>query len=140
MNTTNISQPSTTLQMPIAQIPMEVVDLSGPPLQMSVIPHPSVHVAAVPMNVSATVTASLSSSSPIQGPSGERPATLHVTLADVTIFIRTLVELMSGVRSNPATVEMLVVKAALQLFSLSGDDFIKMGKPLTTKDKSMTKP
>jgi len=92
------------------------------------------------MNVSATVTASLSSSSPTPGPSGERPATLHVTLADVTIFIRTLVELMSGVRSNPATVEMLVVKAALQLFSLSGDVFIKMGKPLTTKDKSMTKP
>jgi len=54
-------------------------------------------------------------------------------LADVTIFIRTLVELMSGVRSNPATVEMLVVKTALQLFSLSGDDFIKMAKPLTTK-------
>jgi len=61
-------------------------------------------------------------------------------LADVTIFIRSLVELMSVVRSNPAAVEMLVVKAALQLFSLTNEDFIKMGKPISTRDKQVTKP
>jgi len=46
------------LQLPSTQSPMEVVDLSGPPLQLQMIPHPFVHMAAVTMNASTPSAAS----------------------------------------------------------------------------------
>jgi len=63
---------------------------------------------------------------PSPGPSGERPDTLQVTYAEVTVFIQALVWVMSGVREDPAGCEVMVIKAAAILLKRMNDEFLSM--------------